>query len=132
MGSDFDLFTGHGGNLDSTQVGQKRLREDGDPEIFKPKMQKVTTDYGLAHRVKASDFDDITREVLAAAISIFRCLICTKAPFPPSALVESQLAKEAWREAVSQTDLNVQLTPALMSLVISPSLSPLLLNIINY
>ncbi|KIJ09358.1 hypothetical protein PAXINDRAFT_87553, partial [Paxillus involutus ATCC 200175] len=80
-----------------------------------PKTQKIE---GSSAQCKASDFDTITREVLNVAISVFWCLICTKAPFPESASVESQLAKDSWREACQRTNIKVNLTPPLMSSIL--------------
>ncbi|KAG1806059.1 hypothetical protein EV424DRAFT_1516950 [Suillus variegatus] len=73
---------------------------------------------GSAQRLKASDFDDITKEILTTAITIFRCLVVTRAPFPDSILIETKLAKEAWREACGAKGINVRLTPGLMKMIL--------------
>jgi hypothetical protein len=70
-------------------------------------------------RIKANDFDDISKEILVTASSIFRCLIVTQAPFPDSIAVETRLAKEAWYEACQIKDVNVKLTPLVVKMVSS-------------
>ncbi|KAG1764173.1 hypothetical protein EV702DRAFT_982245 [Suillus placidus] len=72
---------------------------------------------GSRQRLKASDFDDVTKDLLATAISIYRCLIVTRVPFPQTLIVETKIAKEAWREASNLADLTVQLTPSLVKMM---------------
>ncbi|KAH9910619.1 hypothetical protein B0H21DRAFT_668586, partial [Amylocystis lapponica] len=82
--------------------------------VLRPKMQKAND--GSA-RPKAADFDDITQEVLSIAVAVFRCLICTQAPFPDTSALELDMAKRAWREACEKTGLNVMLTPTLLKMI---------------
>ncbi|KAH9951169.1 hypothetical protein B0H21DRAFT_705828 [Amylocystis lapponica] len=85
-----------------------------DRNALHPKMQKANDGSG---RPKAADFDDITQEVLGIAVAIFRCLICTQAPFPDTTAIEIDMAKRAWREACEKTSLNVMLTPTLLKMI---------------
>ncbi|KAG2100247.1 hypothetical protein BD769DRAFT_1677083 [Suillus cothurnatus] len=62
--------------------------------------------------MKASDFDDISKEILVMVTSIFWCLIVTQAPFPDNIAVETKLAKTAWHEACQIKGINVKLTPS--------------------
>ncbi|KAG1850229.1 hypothetical protein DFJ58DRAFT_842503 [Suillus subalutaceus] len=81
-----------------------------------PKMRKNV--HGSRQRAKASDFDDISKEILSTACSIFRCLIVTQAPFPDSVAAETKLAKEAWHEVCQMKDVNVKLTPLVVKMYI--------------
>ncbi|KAG2112915.1 hypothetical protein BD769DRAFT_1391754 [Suillus cothurnatus] len=67
---------------------------------------------GSRQRMKASDFNDISKEILVMATSIFRCLIVTQAPFPDNVAVETKLAKTAWHEACQIKGINIKLTPS--------------------
>jgi hypothetical protein len=78
-----------------------------------PKIKKNTD----GQRMKANDFDDISKEILVTASSIFRCLIVTQAPFPGSIAAETRLAKEAWHEACQIKGVNVKLTPSVVKMV---------------
>ena len=80
-----------------------------------PKVKKGMD--GSRQRLKAGDFDDITKGILTAAASIFRCLIVTRAPFPESIMVETKLAKEAWKEACHVKGVAIKLTPSLVKIV---------------
>ncbi|KAG0692415.1 hypothetical protein DFH29DRAFT_969451 [Suillus ampliporus] len=69
-------------------------------------------------RCYASDFDNISKEILTTATSIFRCLVVTRAPFPDTIAVETKLAKEAWREAGQIKGTNVKLTPTAVKILL--------------
>lgn len=83
--------------------------------LIVPKVKKNSD--GSRQRVKASDFDNISKEILTTACSIFRCLIVTRAPFPDSVAVETNLAKEAWHEACKIKDIDVKITPLAVKMV---------------
>jgi hypothetical protein len=100
-------------------VGTKRQLQDAVEET-KPKIMKTLN--GSCQRLKASDFDEVTRDLLAIATSIYCCLIVTWVPFPETLIVKTKLAKEAWREAFNIAELTVQLTPSLVKMVSSPFL----------
>ncbi|KAG0700883.1 hypothetical protein DFH29DRAFT_876262 [Suillus ampliporus] len=85
--------------------------------VVVPKIKKNLD--GSCQRVKASDFDDVTKEILVTATSIFRCLIVTQAPFPDAIAVETKLAKEAWHEACQIKGVNVKLTPLAVKMLLS-------------
>ncbi|KAG2140342.1 hypothetical protein BD769DRAFT_1350194 [Suillus cothurnatus] len=75
-----------------------------------PKIKKKID--GSCQRMKSSDFNDISKEILVMATSIFRCLIVTQAPFPDNVAVETKLAKTAWHEACQIKGINVKLRPS--------------------
>ncbi|KAG2117747.1 hypothetical protein DEU56DRAFT_761304 [Suillus clintonianus] len=92
----------------TTAQGTKRpLDTAPEDAMVRPKIKKNVD--GSRQRVKASDFDDISKEILTTATSIFRCLVVTRAPFPDTIAVETKLAKEAWREAGQIKGTNVKL-----------------------
>ncbi|KAG1896502.1 uncharacterized protein F5891DRAFT_1175230 [Suillus fuscotomentosus] len=75
---------------------------------------------GTKHKLedsKASDFDDVTKDLLTTATSIYRCLVVTRAPFPETLIIETKLAKDAWHEASNMAELTIQLTPSLVKMM---------------
>jgi len=98
--------------------GIKRPLDTSLEDAMMPKVRKNSD--GSRQRIKASDFDDITKEILVTAGSIFRCLIVTQAPFPDTLIIETKLAKEAWHESCQIKGVNVKLTPSLVKIVSSP------------
>ncbi|KAG2749317.1 hypothetical protein P692DRAFT_20778595 [Suillus brevipes Sb2] len=68
--------------------------------------------------MKASDFDEISKEILITACSVYRCLITTQAPFPDSVAAETKLAKEAWHEACQLKGVDVKLTPSAVNMLL--------------
>ncbi|KAG1800498.1 hypothetical protein EV424DRAFT_1545734 [Suillus variegatus] len=68
--------------------------------------------------MKWGDFDEISKEILVTATSIFRCLIVTQAPFPDGVAVEMRLAKEAWRDTCEIKGANVKITPPLVKILL--------------
>jgi hypothetical protein len=96
--------------------GTKRSFNDMSYEdTVVPKVKKNAD--GSRRRVKASDFDEISKEILITACSVYRCLIVTQAPFPDSVAAETQLAKEAWCEACQLKGVDVKLTPSAVNMV---------------
>ncbi|KAG1747496.1 hypothetical protein EDD22DRAFT_958240 [Suillus occidentalis] len=81
-----------------------------DDAMLLPKMKKNSD--GSHHCMKASDFDDMSKEILMTAISLFQCLLVTQAPFPDNVTIKMKLAKVAWHEACQIKGINVKLTPA--------------------
>ncbi|KAG1897452.1 uncharacterized protein F5891DRAFT_1191905 [Suillus fuscotomentosus] len=75
-----------------------------------------TSPDGTRQRLKASDFDDVTKDLLTTATSIYRCLVMTCAPFPETLIIETKLAKDAWHEASNMAELTIQLTPSLVKM----------------
>ncbi|KAG2114531.1 hypothetical protein DEU56DRAFT_933783, partial [Suillus clintonianus] len=82
------------------------------------KMKKHSDGSRLPSRVKVTDFDDVSKDILVTAISIFRCLIVTQAPFPDSIADETMLGKEAWREACQLKGINIKLTPLAIKMLL--------------
>ncbi|KAH7904196.1 hypothetical protein BJ138DRAFT_1119639 [Hygrophoropsis aurantiaca] len=99
-----------------TASGIKRGRQDfDDGNIVDPKAQMGND--GSKRRTKASDFDEFTQDVLSVAIAVFRCLVCTTAPFPETTAIETKMAEQAWAEACRRTGLNIRLTPAIHKMI---------------
>ena len=100
-------------------IGRKRTHSPSDEGILQLiKAQKVSEGGG---RPKASDFDDVAKEVILCATAIYRCLVSTSNAFPtPSE--ESELIKSAWNRANEETAQEVPfaLTPVIAKVVSSP------------
>jgi hypothetical protein len=90
------------------------LAEDG----MIPKIKKNLD--GSRQRLKAGDFDVITKDILTTAFAVFRCLIVTQVPFPNTILIETKLVKEAWHEACNTMGASTKLTPSLVKVVSWP------------
>lgn len=73
-------------------------------------------------RPKAKDFDDVTQELIALAITIYRCLISTKQAFPDHA-TELEFLRKAWAEACQRCNIAMDLTPTISKLARHHSLS---------
>ncbi|KAG1874427.1 hypothetical protein F4604DRAFT_1680960 [Suillus subluteus] len=99
----------------SPQVVRTKRQLQGVVEETKPKLMKTSN--GSRHRLKASDFDEVTKDLLAIAMSIYRCLIVTREPFPLMLVIEMKLAREAWRKASNLAHLAVRLTPSLVKIM---------------
>ncbi|KAG1890065.1 hypothetical protein F4604DRAFT_1914615 [Suillus subluteus] len=113
-----DYISEHHDQLDedaSPQVVGTKRQLQGVVEETKPKLMKTSN--GSRHRLKASDFDEVTKDLLAIATSIYRCLIVTREPFPLTLVIEMKLAREAWREASNLAHLAVRLTPSLVKMM---------------
>ncbi|KAG1801495.1 uncharacterized protein HD556DRAFT_1438520 [Suillus plorans] len=65
-----------------------------------------------------NDFDEISKEILITACSVYRCLIVTQAPFPDSIAAETKLAKEVWHEACQLKGVDVKLTPSAVNMLL--------------
>ncbi|KAG1876695.1 hypothetical protein DFJ58DRAFT_835980 [Suillus subalutaceus] len=97
--------------------GTKRSFDDMSYEdTMVPKVKKNAD--GSRRRMKASDFDEILKEILITACSVYRCLIVTQAPFPDSIAAETKLAKEAWHEACQLKGVDVKLTPSVVNMLL--------------
>ncbi|KAG1888853.1 hypothetical protein F4604DRAFT_1915917 [Suillus subluteus] len=113
-----DYISEHHDQLDedaSLQVVGTKHQLQGVVEETKPKLMKTSN--GSRHRLKASDFDEVTKDLLAIATSIYCCLIVTREPFPLMLVIEMKLAREAWREASNLAHLTVRLTPSLVKMM---------------
>ena len=94
--------------------------EDGPFQLVKA--QKVSEGGG---RPKASDYDDVAKEVILCATAIYRCLVSTSNAFPtPSE--EGDLIRSAWNRANEETsqDVPIALTPVIAKVVCFISISP--------
>ena len=101
-------------------IGQKRSYSPTDDGLLQlAKAQKVSEGGG---RPKASDYDEVSKEVILRATAIYRCLVSTRNAFPtPSE--EADMIKIAWNRANEETSQQVPiaLTPPIAK-VVSPFL----------
>lgn len=67
-------------------------------------------------RAKAKDFDDVTQEVIALTITIYRCYLSTRNAFPDHAM-ELAFLREAWAQACRQLNISMELSPTIAKLV---------------
>ena len=58
----------------------------------------------------------MTQEVLAIAIAIYRCLICTNTPFPDHTK-ELKFVKIGWQIACKKMEIRLKMTPELVKMV---------------
>ena len=93
-------------------VGRKRSHSPSEPFV---KAQKVSEGGG---RPKASDYDEVAKEVILHATAIYRCLVSTSNAFPtPSE--EGEMIKAAWNRANDETlqEVPIALTPVIAKVV---------------
>ncbi|KAJ6540408.1 hypothetical protein B0H19DRAFT_915941, partial [Mycena capillaripes] len=67
-------------------------------------------------RPKAKDFDDVTQEVIALAIKLYRCHVSMRYGFPDSAK-ELEFLRKAWAEACLRLNIVMDLTPTISKLI---------------
>ena len=72
--------------------------EDNDGHA---KAQKVSTKAG---RPRATDYDDLSKELILQAATVYRCLLSTEDAFPDLA-PETEMVKEAWAIVNEETGL---------------------------
>ena len=97
-------------------IGRKRScssSEDGLHQLVKA--QKVSEGGG---RPKASDYDDVAKEVILCATAIYWCLVSTYNAFLTPA-EEGELIKSAWNRANEETsqEVPIALTPVIAKVV---------------
>ncbi|KAJ6594830.1 hypothetical protein B0H19DRAFT_1284580 [Mycena capillaripes] len=67
-------------------------------------------------RPKAKDYDDVTQEVIALAIKLYRCYVSAKYGFPDSAR-ELEFLRKSWAEACSRLNIVMDLNPTISKLI---------------
>jgi hypothetical protein len=92
---------------------KRRLDDMPEDAMIRPKIKKESN----SSHLKVSDFDNISKEVLIMAVSIFWCLLVMHAPFPDTIAVEMKLVKEAWNESCKIKGINIKLIPSAMKMV---------------
>jgi hypothetical protein len=103
----------------SIQPGEKRprsLADDSDCETEEVvhKAQKINDKSG---RPKARDYNDVAKEIILQAATIYRCLLSTENGFPELA-VETELVKSAWEDANKESGMSpLALTPDIAKIV---------------
>ena len=97
-------------------LGRKRSLSPSDEGLLQlAKAQKVSEGGG---RPKASDYDEVSKEVILRATAVYRCLVSTRNAFPtPSE--EADMIKIAWNRANEETSqpVPIALTPAIAKVV---------------
>ena len=101
-------------------IGKKRSHspngDSDDLQVVTGKAQKVSEQGG---RPKASDYDDVAKEVILRAMAVYRCLVSTTNAFSTPA-EEGDLIKLAWSRANEETSQDV---PIALTLVIAKLVS---------
>ena len=101
----------------SPKSGSKRGRSDDSvADVHEQQTAKAQKLYESQGRPKAKDYDNVTQEILGVAIPIYRCLVCTRAPFPDHTK-ELEFVKIAWRKACEQVEVRLEMTPELIRMV---------------
>ncbi|KAJ7235768.1 hypothetical protein C8J57DRAFT_1088707, partial [Mycena rebaudengoi] len=103
-----------GARPSSPTTGDKRARSPDERSDLRPtQAQKVNDNQG---RPKARDYDDVTQELLAVAITWYRCLISTCDAFPDHE-TEREFAVQAWAKACEELKVAMPLEPTLAKLI---------------
>ncbi|KAF7366106.1 hypothetical protein MVEN_00487400 [Mycena venus] len=97
----------------SPTTGDKRARSPDDNDVRVAQVQKTNDHQG---RSRQKDYDDITQEMIASAVTWFRCLAATEEPFPEH-LKEANLVKLAWSKAEEELKISMPLTPDIAKLI---------------
>ncbi|KAG2040379.1 hypothetical protein BDR03DRAFT_1007985 [Suillus americanus] len=100
----------------------KRPLDTEEAAMVVMKMKKHLDGSHYPSRVKVADFNDVSKDILVTTISIFHCLIVTKAPFPDSIADETMLGKDAWHEACQLKGINIKLTPLAIKMLLKHTL----------
>lgn len=95
-------------------AGVRRRCADDEPDAEGPRKAAKVNDH--SGRPRQGDYDDNTKEVIAMAITLFRCKISTHHVFPEHAM-EVQWASEAWGEACTFAMLKITPTPEILRVV---------------
>jgi hypothetical protein len=78
------------------------------------KAQKINETSG---RPKARDYDDVAKEIILQAATIYRCLLSTNNGFP-ELVAETALVKLAWENANKESGIpSLALTPDIAKIV---------------
>lgn len=101
----------------SVQPGEKRPRSDDsdcETEEVAHKAHKINEKSG---RPKARDYDDVAKEIILQAATIYHCLLSTENGFPELA-VETELVKVAWEDTNKASGMpTLALTPDIAKIV---------------
>lgn len=82
-------------------------------------IKKVKTESsGTRGRMRAADFDEMTKSILEDAMSIYRVSICSVEPYPDR-LEDRDLAADAWVRACEDRKVRVDFDEDILKLVIS-------------
>lgn len=101
-----------------TNKRKRRDSSDNDGEAVTGTITKALKIHESQGRPKAKDYDDLTQEVLATAISIYRSLVCSqKHGGFPDHTKELDFVKIAWRRACEELDVRLEMTPELVKMV---------------
>ncbi|KAJ6564236.1 hypothetical protein B0H19DRAFT_941479 [Mycena capillaripes] len=95
-------------------IGDKRARSPEDSDDLRAVQAQRTGIF--TGRPKAKDFDDVTQEVIALAIKLYRCYVSMKYGFPDSTR-ELEFLRKSWAEACSRLNIGMELTPTIFKLI---------------
>ncbi|KAJ7155305.1 hypothetical protein C8R46DRAFT_1296798 [Mycena filopes] len=108
-----DIANPRPGRSPSQVAGDKRKRSPEDDDMRTAQAQRTSTATG---RPKARDYDDVTQELLALSIKLYRCCLASRHPFPDHAM-ELELVREVWATACTMLNISMQLSPTLSKLI---------------
>ena len=112
----------HTPHEDSPTVQHKRKHQDletsnssdGEVDNRHEKAQKINNKAG---RPRAGDYEDLAKELILQAATIYRCLLSTEDAFPDLA-AEAEMVKTAWGQVNHETGLTpLRLTPDIAKIV---------------
>lgn len=103
---------------DSSAVQHKRKYQDlessREGDDGHAKAQKINNKTG---RPRAGDYEDLAKELILQAATVYRCLLSTKDAFPDIA-TEAEMIKAAWAHVNNETGLTpLRLTPDIVKIV---------------
>ncbi|KAG6859995.1 hypothetical protein C0995_000742 [Termitomyces sp. Mi166 len=115
MMANLTMMPFHVATLPTTYIpsspSNKRGHSDSLDESTSPAPSKAKKIMDNTGRPKASDYDDVSKEIILAAANVYHCLISTVNGFPDSG-TELEFVCTAWKHAID--DANIQplnLTP---------------------
>jgi hypothetical protein len=87
---------------------------DSDTEDTPIKANKINRNAG---RPRASDYDDLAKELILLAATVYRCILSTTDAFPDLA-TEANMVREAWTSVINEmTGAPLALTPDIAKIV---------------
>jgi hypothetical protein len=94
--------------------GESSSESESDDEDSHAKAQKISNKAG---RPRAADYNDLAKELILQAATVYRCLLSTEDAFP-ELVQESEMVKAAWEQVNQETGLvPLRMTPDIAKIV---------------
>ena len=134
LDNDEDLFDGHPppgqdsqfeptSHDDSPSIQSKRKHQDletsssSDSEVNNGHNNKAQKINNKAGRPRAGDYEDLAKELILQAATVYRCLLSTEDAFPDLA-TEAEMVKKAWGHVNREAGMTpLRLTPDIAKIV---------------